>query len=200
MESSSLNAHSTLPAAARKGLGSAGTAANIPFASPTEAFMTRLEERNALMQKLTSTLAQGWVLAQRLESARELVLSSAPLDLRLVESPTDSEAAATDLLVYRYTRLQDLLAESLFPALLEAGAEVKAESAFGDKLRALQRLGVIDSADDWLELRALRNEMARHDIDPGVHLALLNEALESAAALVGALRAANHYARNKLGL
>lgn len=200
MESALANGTLAVPRAVGARIGSSESEADVPRASPTAAFLLRLEERNALLRRLTEQLAQGAKLARQLEAARESLRLGAGPNIAEPETLMEDQASAADLLIYRYIKLQDLLAECLFPSLLEAGAEAKSDSAFGEKLRVLQRLGVIYSADDWLELRALRNEMGRPDVAPDVFVALVHDVLNSVATLTGALRAANHYARSKLGV
>lgn len=67
-----------------------------------------------------------------------------------------------DQFAYRFTRLQDDMSGRLFQALLGAlGEEIVAMSVI-DRLNRLEQLGWIPLADEWLELRRIRNEFA-HD-------------------------------------
>lgn len=90
-----------------------------------------------------------------------------------------------DQFAYRFTRLQDDMGGRLFPALLGTlGEEVSAMSVI-DRLNRLEQLGWISLADEWLELRRIRNEFA-HDYpeNPELHLVRLLKAMAAGRRLV----------------
>ena len=60
-----------------------------------------------------------------------------------------------DAFVGRFGRLQDNLGDKLLPQLLDAMAEKT--GAVIENLDRAEKLGWIDSADAWLEMRKLRN-------------------------------------------
>ena len=63
-----------------------------------------------------------------------------------------------DQFAYRYTRLQDDMGARLMPAILRAlGEDVGAMPAM-DRFNRLEQLGWLPSADEWLELRTVRNQ------------------------------------------
>lgn len=67
-----------------------------------------------------------------------------------------------DQFAYRYLRLQDDMGARLMPAVLRAlGEEVASMAAF-DRFARLEQLGWLPSAEEWVELRRVRNEFA-HD-------------------------------------
>lgn len=87
-----------------------------------------------------------------------------------------------DAFVSRFSRLQDTLGDKLLPALLAALAEAPASTI--ENLDRAERLGLINSADAWLEIRKLRNQMVHEYIeDPE----LLTNALWSGHSFVPAL-------------
>ena len=65
--------------------------------------------------------------------------------------------------VGRFGRLQDTLADKLLPSLLEASAEPRASAL--ENLDRAEKLGWIDSADDWMSARRLRNLMVHEYIE-----------------------------------
>lgn len=67
-----------------------------------------------------------------------------------------------DQFAYRYTRLQDDMGARLMPAVLKALDEDIAPMSAIDRFTRLEQLGWINSADDWLSLRQVRNQFA-HD-------------------------------------
>ena len=92
-----------------------------------------------------------------------------------------------DQFAYRFTRLQDDMGGRLFPALLGAlGEEVTAMSVI-DRLNRLEQLGWLPLADEWLELRRIRNEFAHaHDYpeNPELHLVRLHKAMAAGRRLM----------------
>lgn len=68
-----------------------------------------------------------------------------------------------DAFVSRFGRLQDNLGDKLLPQLLDAMAE--STGAVIENLDRAEKLGWIDSADAWLEMRKLRNQMVHEYIE-----------------------------------
>lgn len=86
-------------------------------------------------------------------------------------------AERVEAFVGRFSRLQDTLGDKLLPALLTALGE-KAASAI-DNLDLAERLGFIDSADEWSVIRNLRNQMVHEYVeDPDVLISALRSAHE----------------------
>lgn len=110
----------------------------------------------------------------------------AQTDARLFSEPfTESRVRAlegdvelaerVEAFVGRYGRLQDTLADKLLPALLTALGETT--GAVLDNLDRAERLGWLESADDWMAARQLRNRMIHEYIeDPAVLADALQEA------------------------
>jgi DnaJ-domain-containing protein 1 len=67
-----------------------------------------------------------------------------------------------DPFAYRYTRLRDDMGARLFPTKLRAAGEDVAPMSVLDRLARLEQLGCLPSADQWIELRRIRNEVT-HD-------------------------------------
>jgi hypothetical protein len=88
-------------------------------------------------------------------------------------------AERLDAFVSRFGRLQDNLGDKFLPQLLIALAE-KPGAAI-DNLNLAERLGWIQSAEDWLLMRKLRNQMVHEYIED---LALLSSALQTGHAHV----------------
>ena len=82
-------------------------------------------------------------------------------------------AERLDAFVSRFGRLQDTLADKFLPTLLDALAEPKASAI--DNLDRAEKLGWLESTDDWLEMRKLRNQMVHEYIED---LVILSNALK----------------------
>ncbi|CAK0781901.1 H393 [Gammaproteobacteria bacterium] len=92
-----------------------------------------------------------------------------------------------DQIAYRYAKLQDTIGEKLLPGILDLIQEPLPEKAtFIEKLWRLERLGVIESANLWKELRELRNQIAHeyHD-QPKIKVAVINRFLHGAHQIIG---------------
>lgn len=102
---------------------------------------------------------------------------------------TDPDLAErVDAFVGRFGRLQDTLGDKLLPVLLVALGETPAAAI--DNLDRAERLGLIVSADEWMTLRKLRNQMVHEYVED---LAVLASALQTAHDFVPVLtNAANN--------
>ncbi len=63
-----------------------------------------------------------------------------------------------DQFAYRYTRLQDDMGQRLIPAALRALGEDIGPMPMLDRLNRLEQLRWLPSAEEWTELRRIRNE------------------------------------------
>jgi hypothetical protein len=114
-------------------------------------------------------------------------LFAAPFDVARAERLlVDHDLAErVEAFVGRFARLQDTLGDKLIPVVLAALGE-KPGAAI-DNLDRAERLGFIHSADEWLTMRQLRNQMVHEYVeDPAV----LAGALASAHAFVPSLLSA----------
>ena len=91
-------------------------------------------------------------------------------------------AERLDAFVSRFGRLQDTLADKLLPALLDASAEPRGAAI--DNLDRAEKLGWLSSADQWLDMRKLRNQMVHEYIEDRV---ILWSALQAGHAFVPVL-------------
>nr|VFK42266.1 MAG: hypothetical protein BECKTC1821E_GA0114239_10185 [Candidatus Kentron sp. TC] len=79
------------------------------------------------------------------------------------------ERAAFDAYLKRYSSLQDYLGAKVFPLLLEiAGIPADRMSRV---LAMVEREGIIESLQDWIELREIRNDL-EHDYPDDLRAAL----------------------------
>jgi len=122
-------------------------------------FMARVVRKEC--QHLVSTDRRLFNAPFTLERARQLELDA---DL----------AERVDAFVGRLGRLQDTIGDKLMPVFLTALGETPAAAI--DNLDRAERLGLIASADEWMALRKLRNQMVHEYIED---LTLLASALQS---------------------
>jgi hypothetical protein len=109
-------------------------------------------------------------------------LYAQPIDARWVEGLEDRPELAEMLeaFVSRFGRMQDTMADKLIPRWLMALAETPGSQI--ENLNRAERLGVVESVEDWLEARKLRNR-------------LVHEYMEDPQAFAESLRLADGYSR-----
>lgn len=64
-----------------------------------------------------------------------------------------------DSFILRFVKIQDRMGEKLFPALLETLGEYKSNMSLIDVLHRLEKLELINSSDEWIDYRKLRNSL-----------------------------------------
>lgn len=94
-------------------------------------------------------------------------------------------AERVEAFVGRFGRLQDTVGDKLLPLLLDALGE-KSSSVI-DNLDRAERIGLLKSADEWMTIRNLRNQMVHEYVEDPV---VLSSALQTGHAFVPALIAA----------
>ena len=104
-----------------------------------------------------------------------------PMTAERFEHLTDAQVQSLDQFILRFTKLQDAMGNRLFPAILAYLQEPYEERPMLDKLNRLEKLGYLDSAETWHEIRATRNRFAHDYPDDGErNAALINLATEAA--------------------
>ena len=68
----------------------------------------------------------------------------------------------------KFGRMQDTVIDKLIPALLRTAGE--ATGAAIDNLNRMERLGLVHSVDEWLQMRRLRNRLVHEYIDKPAEL------------------------------
>ncbi|WP_300271946.1 hypothetical protein [Halomonas sp.] len=107
-----------------------------------------------------------------------------PLTLSAVDDLDSNPALALRLEAFtsRFCRLQDTLGDKLLPALLKALGE--SPSALLINLNKAEKYGWLESVDEWVSLRQLRNKMIHEYIeDANVLHASLVTAYENVSVL-----------------
>lgn len=98
--------------------------------------------------------------AQRLSVGIKKISPLLPFTPDTCEHLNNEQIAFFDLTTTRFVKLQNSIGAKIFPLMLELLGEDA--HAFIDKLNKLEKLGYLEDADWWMELREIRNEIA-HD-------------------------------------
>lgn len=97
-------------------------------------------------------------------------------------------AERVEAFVGRFARLQDTVGDKLLPLLLAVLGENP--SAVIDNLDRAERLGLLKSADEWMTIRSLRNQMVHEYVeDPAVFVSALQTGHAFVPVLVAAANA-----------
>lgn len=92
-------------------------------------------------------------------------------------------AERIDAFVSRFSRLQDTLGDKLIPALLQYAGEP--HRTVIENLDRAEKLGWIASADGWMQIRKLRNQMIHEYVEDATLLAdALNTGHEAVPVLI----------------
>jgi uncharacterized protein YutE (UPF0331/DUF86 family) len=65
-----------------------------------------------------------------------------------------------DTFIFRFMKLQDYMGNKLFKAFLITVGEYTDDMSFIDILDKLEKLRIINSTEEWLKIRKLRNKLA----------------------------------------
>lgn len=97
----------------------------------------------------------------------------------------------------KFGRMQDTVIDKLVPAVLTAAGEPTAAAI--DNLGRLERLGLVNSVDEWLQMRRLRNRLVHEYIDRPDDLApALERACRFTDRMHADFKAIEDYARTHL--
>ena len=126
--------------------------------------------------------------AGRLRWSMQHLADKKPYTATSLSELTEMELAVFDQFIVRFSKLQDAMGAKLLPVILELTHEEGELDSFIDKLNRLEKIGALDSVEQWLKLREMRNQFA-HDYpdDPEIQSALLNKAFGMAGQLLQCL-------------
>jgi hypothetical protein len=133
----------------------------------------------------------------RIDYASKKLVDKFPMTASRWSVLDDETIAEIDQLLFRFGKLQDAIGRRMFPAILTLAAEWSENESFIDKLNRLEKLGAIPSADQWNQLRELRNESTHEYPDaPEKNAANLNLVHEALKPLKETLNQAKTYANS----
>ena len=147
--------------------------------------------------RLMPALRECHLHQRRIDYALSQLEGKLPLTAAHWSNLDDETVADIDQLLFRYNKLQDAMGQRLFPGILRAAAEWQDDEAFIDKLNRLEKLKAIPSAEQWMELRAIRNRMTHeYPNAPKRNAENLGKLIDSISLLKDALSQAEAYAQS----
>lgn len=145
-------------------------------------------------QTITGIMQQCERHAQRLTWAMQQLEAITPLSADVIAQLRNEQIAVIDQFIFRFAKLQDSMGAQLFPALLNQLAEPGPLPTFIDKLNRLEKIGALESAQEWMKLRETRNQIS-HDYpdDPEYQAAALNLAIKKAHRMLDILKQVQNF-------
>ena len=96
----------------------------------------------------------------RMNSAYKKIVATLPLDKDKYIKLSDDEVAHIDQYLFRFAKLQDAIGKRFFKAILLSVEEDLDDMSFIDLLNRLEKLNILESTQQWLELRKIRNVLS----------------------------------------
>jgi len=114
-------------------------------------------------------------------------------------SLSDKEVAICDSFASRFSKLQDLMGSKLFDMILTLGEEPIEALTFIDKLNRLEKMHVLQDAQQWREIRLVRNLLS-HDYpeESEINAQNFNQAFQMAKTLLNTYEQVKQYTVNFL--
>lgn len=114
------------------------------------------------MKMLQEAIDQADNYAKKLELSLNKIGHFFPVSAETLVKIPDEEIGDFELLTTRFTLLQEFMGTKLFTLLLiEAIAESVKEMTFIDKINHLERLEIIDDAEEWKKIEKIRLRQAK---------------------------------------
>ncbi len=112
--------------------------------------------KNINKKRLYSLISICETHSKRLKASLSFLKELLPLSVDKYKALTEHELAYIDQMSYRYGKLQETMGKLLRTLLITLEEDVKS-SPFIDVLNTAEKTGIIDSAQEWIMLRELRN-------------------------------------------
>ncbi len=108
-------------------------------------------------KEIESIISVANIHEERINSALDRIADKFPLDADKVNSLKIEDLFAIEMLTSRFSKLQDYIGNTLFDVFFEIEGENTQTWTMIDKLNKLEKLGLIDDAHIWRDIRKSRN-------------------------------------------
>ena len=117
---------------------------------------------------------------QRIEQAYSQIKKILPLSYIKYENLEDEEVKNIDQFLFRFAKLQDTLGNKIFKLILKQYEPNFEQLTFIDFLNLLEKKDILPKAEDWIELRKVKNNIAhQYDDEPREMSKALNDIFAS---------------------
>lgn len=111
------------------------------------------------LEKIKKAIRECELHLKRLNHAYNKMQLMMPLTEQKYATLDDDAIEVLDHFLFRFAKLQDTLGQRLFSSALELLQEDTKRQSFLDKLNRLEQLGFLESAERWIQLRTMRNQL-----------------------------------------
>ncbi|NOR80572.1 MAG: hypothetical protein GQ529_07015 [Methyloprofundus sp.] len=127
--------------------------------------------------KFQAHLSESFIHLKRLNNAIKELEKTYTFPLEKVQFKpiinSNQDLAFVDQIIYRFSKLQDIMGAKLFKSYLIAQGE-SVDKPFLDILNQLEKLNILE-VDEWFELRDIRNSISHHyEEDEKLAIELIN--------------------------
>ena len=155
---------------------------------------------NSLAQtKLSKIITECELHQKRIDHARLKLKQFMPVTAKDYQQLNDDQIEVLDQFLFRFSKLQDAIGQRLFPGVLEALEEPLKEMPYLDRLNRLDQLNIIESKEQWLNLRNMGSKVTHeYEDDPEGMSQALNLVYESYKTLANIFLQAKRYIDEKI--
>lgn len=138
---------------------------------------------------LNAILTTAKIHESRLQAVMTILRDKVPLNQRDVSAFTMEDYLHWDMFVLRFSKLQDLMGTKLFKVFLEYIGQPTETYTLIDCLHILEKLQIVANAQDWKDVREMRNHLSHeYPNAPELTALYLNQAYNLAPKLIKVLR------------
>ena len=137
------------------------------------------------IETLESLIMVADIHAERIRMAFRRLDAFLPLTEEMLNNLSEENLGFLEILTSRFGKLQDLIGAAIFPMILKKLEVDIAYFSLIDCLNRLEKLGFLESADIWRQIRGVRNKVV-HEYPLSKEKALKNleEIIEQTQALL----------------
>jgi len=130
-----------------------------------------------------------------LERSHQRIVDDVPLQPGQIPQLNDDQIDRLDLYLGRFSKLQDFITSKLFRSVALASLEDTSQDvSLIDTLRRMEKYGIVQNLDDWLEIRLLRNSFTHEYLaDEAAVAENINAAFSSCEVLTTILTRTRQY-------
>ena len=151
----------------------------------------------AILQENIEVADRMW---HHLERSYRKIAADLPLQGEQIRNLSDDQIDRLDLYLGRFGKLQDFIVSKLFRSVALASLEDTSQDvSLLDTLRRMEKYGIVQNLNDWLEIRMLRNSLTHEYLTDDAAIAEnINAAYSAYATLRDTLERIKTYAKEHI--
>jgi len=158
-----------------------------------------MDRKQILIERLQRLFKECDMHIYRIKQVKKKMEPFMPLNQERYKNLTDDEVEHIDQFLFRFGKLQDAMGQKLFRLVLMFLEEDVDGKPFLDILNLMEKLSLIDSADEWRQLREYRNELAHnYEDDPIIASKTINTIYEKIYFLISTYNNMKEYCLSRV--